>query len=201
MRFVGDSRTRTGGERPQIFSEDGVIASVGVVGPIYKGLLGWAEAGNQVSFLNSRPVGLQRSEPDYRGGLSYGRVRGPKLFSKEPGGFFELTSDAVYLSRYGQNGVFYNQTKSGYQLPPWKGFYHQPFLAANFVADVRGDYYTNFAEFGPGYRFGFIKFSRMNAYVALIRGAYTTQGRRAVNYLRGPNYWDLRLVIWYAKSF
>lgn len=201
LRFIGDTRTRTGGALPQIYSEEGVIASAGLVGRVYKNLFAWGEAGNQITFLRNRPPGLNRSTPDYRGGLSYGQVLGPKLFSKEPGGFADVTNDAVYLSRYDHNAIFFTQTKYGYQFRPWKGFSHQPFLAANVLADARGDYYNNFAEVGPGYRFGFIKFSRMNAYVALIRGAFTTQGRRAINSNRGPNYWDLRVMIWYAKSF
>lgn len=201
LRFIGDTRTRTGGVLPQIYSEDGVIVSGGLVGRVYKNLFAWGEAGNQLTFLRNRPPGLNRSTPDYRGGFSYGQVLGPKLFSKEPGLFMDVTNDAVYLSRYGHNAIFYTQTKYGYQFRPWKGFYHQPFLAANVLADARGDYYNNFVEVGPGYRFGFIKFSRMNAYVALIRGAYTTQGRRAINFSHGPNYWDLRVVIWFAKSF
>lgn len=201
VRFTGDARTTTGGPLPQILSDDGIVVGVGAVGRVYKNLWAWGEAGNAVSFLNNRPRGIQRSEPDYRGGLAFYRVWGPTLFQNEARRFVDLTFDAVYLSRFQHNAVFYTQSKTGYQLPAYRGFHHQPFVAVNVAADARGDYFSNFVEFGPGYRFGFDKLKHLHAYVAFLRGVYTTQGRRLRNTVRGPNFTEFRLVVWYSRSF
>jgi Tfp pilus assembly protein PilF len=202
MRFVGDTNTRTTGPGHQIRSDESIVFGAGLLAKVAKNMWAWGEAGNAVSFLGKdRPRGIQRSEPDYRAGLSYGRVVGPTLYSKKPGFFLDVTNDAVYLSRFAQNVLFVNQTKIGYQLPTFHGFYHQPMLATTTVADARGDYVANYVEFGPAYRFGFIKFSRVYVYAGAFRGAFTTQGRRYHNYLHRPNYTDFRLAVWYAKSF
>jgi len=200
MRMIGDSRTRTGGARPQILSDDGVVVAAGLQARLHRNVFVWGEAGNAISGLGERPRGLQRSEPDYRGGIAFAMTWGPGLFSDERGRFVETTLDFVYLSRFGHNGIAYAQTKAGYQLPKISGVFQQPFLAVNLVHDVRGDYFNHLAEFGPGYRVGLEKFKSFNVYLAALRGVYTSQGSRMQRTGR-PNYWDIRLVFWYAKSF
>jgi Flp pilus assembly protein TadD len=200
LRLEGDSRTRTGGPQPNILSAQGVVAALGVGRPLSRRIWAWAEAGNALTSLGNRPPGLQRSEPDYRGGLAFQRVWGPHLFSGETGRFVDTNVDAVYLSRFGHNAVLYAQTKTGYQLPAKGGLSHQPYLAVNLVADARGDAYNNLAEFGPGYRFAYEKWRGFHAYFVMLRGIHTIEGRRSRR--TGPaGFWDARLVLWYSKTF
>lgn len=73
-------------------------------------------------------------------------------------------------------------------------------VLVNLYGDVRRDYFNNLLEVGPGYRVGLKQFNRLNVYVAAVRGVYTTQGSRSQNAGR-PNYLDVRVVVWYSKSF
>ncbi len=200
VRMIGDSRTRTGGANPRILSDDGVVVAAGLQARLARNLYAWGEAGNAVSGLGERPRGLQRSEPDYRGGLAFAKTWGPGLFQNEPGRFVETTLDAVYLSRFGHNAIGYAQTKAGYQLPKIRGVFQQPFLAVNLVHDVRGDYFNHLLEVGPGYRVGLEKFNRFSVYLTSLRGIYTSKGSR-MQLTGRPNYVDIRLVFWYARSF
>ena len=200
MRMIGDSRTRTGGTRPQILSDDGVVVAAGLQARLARNVFAWGEAGNAISGLRERPRGLQRSEPDYRGGVAFAKTWGPSLFQDEPGRFVETTLDGVYLSRFGHNVIGYAQTKAGYQLPKIRGVFQQPFLAVNLVHDIRGDYFNHLLEVGPGYRVGLDQFKRFSVYLAALHGVYTSKGSR-MQLAGRPNYWDVRLVLWYAKSF
>ena len=123
------------------------------------------------------------------------------MFQNQAALFLETSADAVYLSRFGHNVVFYSQNKAGYQLPGRKGFRHQTFTVINLATDARGDYFNNLMELGPGYRVGFDRLKNLQVYVAFLRGVYTAQGRRLHNDLRGPNFNDIRLSLWYSHSF
>jgi tetratricopeptide (TPR) repeat protein len=187
MRLEGDSTTRTGGTNPEVLSSDGVIASLGVIRPLNGHTWLWAEAGDSYSAVT------HRTQPDYRGGVAYAKVWGAQLFGKESGRFLDTNFDAVYLSRVNHDTIAYTQTKTGYQLPPWRGLRQQVFLAANVVTDQQRNVYNNFVEAGPAYRFGVTQFKQVWAYVAFLHGVYTLPGR--------SNYNDLRLVVWWAKTF
>jgi tetratricopeptide (TPR) repeat protein len=187
LRFEGDSTTRTGGTNPVVLSSDGVTAAVGVIRPLNNYTWLWGEAGESYSAVT------HRTQPDYRGGVAYAKVWGAKLFGNETGRFFDTNFDAVFLSRVNRDTISYTQTKTGYELPPVGGLRHQLFFAVNVVADQQRDVYNNFVEAGPAYRFGFQRYKRVWAYVAYLHGVYTLPGR--------SNYNDLRLVVWWAKSF
>ncbi len=187
LRLEGDSTTRTGGTNPEVLSSDGVIAAAGVIRPLNSHTWLWAEAGESYSAVT------HRTQPDYRGGVAYAKVWGAQLFGNETGRFLDTNFDAVYLSRVNHDTIAYTQTKTGYQMPPVRGLHHQLFFAANVVADQQRSVYNNFVEAGPAYRFGFQQFKQVWAYVAYLHGVYTLPGR--------SNYNDLRLVVWWAKSF
>ncbi len=189
LRFEGDSTTRTGGTNPEVLSSDGVTAAVGAIRAVNQSMWLWAEGGESYSAVT------HRTQPDYRGGLAFARVWGAKLFNDEPGAFFDANFDAVWLSRVNRDTISYTQTKTGYELPPVKalGLRQQFFFAANVVADQQRSVYNNLVEAGPAYRFGFTPFKQAWAYVAYLHGVYTLPGR--------SDYNDLRLVVWWAKSF
>ena len=187
MRFEGDSTTRTGGTNPVVLSSDGVTAAVGAIRPLNSHTWLWGEAGESYSAVT------HRTQPDYRGGVAYAKVWGAQLFGGETGRFFDTNFDAVFLSRVNRDTIAYMQTKTGYQLPSAGGLRHQLFFAANVVTDQQRSLYNNFVEVGPAYRFGFTQFKQVWAYVGYLHGVYTLPGR--------SNYNDLRLVVWWAKSF
>ena len=187
MRFEGDSTTRTGGTNPVVLSSDGVTAAVGAIRPLNSHTWLWGEAGESYSAVT------HRTQPDYRGGVAYAKVWGAQLFGGETGRFFDTNLDAVFLSRVNRDTIAYMQTKTGYQLPSAGGLRHQLFFAANVVTDQQRSLYNNFVEVGPAYRFGFTQFKQVWAYVGYLHGVYTLPGR--------SNYNDLRLVVWWAKSF
>jgi tetratricopeptide (TPR) repeat protein len=187
MRFEGDSRSRTGGTNPEVLSADGGVAAAGAIATLTNHVWLWGEAGNALSAVTAP------SHPDYRGGLGYAQVWGAGLFGDSTGRFLDTTFDAVYFSRLSNDVIAYSQTKTGYQLPALGGLHHQVFLASNVVTDRDRSVFNNFVEFGPGYRFGWKRFPHTYAYVAWLHGVYTLPGK--------SNYNDLRLVIWWAKSF
>jgi tetratricopeptide (TPR) repeat protein len=187
FRFEGDTRSRTGGTNPLVLSADGGIAAVGLIGRITPHTWAWGEAGNALSAV-ARP-----SQPDYRGGLAYARTWGARLFSDASGKFFDTNTDAVYFSRLNRDAILYTQTKTGYQFPGWHRWHHQAFFMANVVTDRNRDVYNNFVEMGPAYRFGHTRFAHVWAYAAWLRGVYMLPGKASYN--------DLRLVIWWAKTF
>jgi tetratricopeptide (TPR) repeat protein len=187
LRFEVDSTTRTGGANPLVLSADGVVASVGIIRAVNSHTWLWAEAGNALS------EATRSSQPDYRGGLAFTDVWGARLFGNQGGRFFDTNFDTVYLSRVNRDTIGYLQTKTGYQLPRWRGWRHQAFFAANVVADRQRNVYNNFVEAGPAYRFALTRYKQVWAYAAYLHGVYTLPGK--------SNYNDLRLVVWWAKSF
>ena len=98
------------------------------------------------------------------------------------------------MSRFHQDGLFYVQNRIGFT--PWRGnFRAQIYWNANATADVRREYWANFAETGPGVRL------RVNSMPNLplvsfnfLRGAYTINRDNP----RGPNFYDFRIGLWYA---
>ena len=198
LRFIGDVRGSSLratplGISPQYFSESSVILGVGVRTVQKHGVMAWAEAGTAVRYLNRKDLPLAVS--DYRGGVSVAHAwRGPVAHS-----FVETNNDAVYISRFQNNGILYSQNRIGYQLlgEDALGTRIAFYWNLNATVDVRRLYWANFAETGPGIRF---------RVVGMPPGLLFT-----ANYLRGanlvnlgnpgrPNYYDLRLGFWYAIS-
>ena len=97
----------------------------------------------------------------------------------------------MFVSRFCNDTVLYSQNRAGYTLAKRLQFYAN----ANVTADVHGEYWANFFEFGPGVRFRFPGLPESLAFsVNLLRGAYT---RNAGN-PRGPDFVDVRAGFWYA---
>jgi hypothetical protein len=65
----------------------------------------------------------------------------------------------------------------------------------NATVDSRGEYWANYVETGPGVKLRVENLPLVFSASAL-RGMYlVTQGNP-----RGPNYYDLRIGVWYAIS-
>ena len=190
VRFVGDERRNTGGVSPQNLSESAFIAGAGVATQTWRGATGWFEAGMSTSYLNG-----SRSA-DYRGGLSYSRTIGKSLLAERSGWFIEMVADSVYISRFDNDLLNYSQSKIGFTSTMGL-FKVQTFWSNNLTFDVKQQYWANFVETGPGFRFHPPHTPPSLAItVGGVRGVYL---RNEGNPWR-PNYFDFRAGIWYALT-
>ncbi len=193
-RIVGDTRQTTGGALPQYLSESSFIFGVGVATRYWHGVMGWAEAGEAVSYLGRHP-GVGLAMPDYRGGVSFARGWGHSIRSEKPVLFFETNADGVFVSRFGNDFLTYSQNRAGFTPRHIAGLETQIFINANFTMDDKRQGWANFVEAGPGIRFRWpwmppsLMFS-----VNVTHGAYTIPQ----DGVRKPNFNDIRAGFWYA---
>ncbi len=198
MRFDGDVRSGlpTQAAAPQYFSTNSLIFGAGVSTKAWHRLTGWAEAGEGVKYL----PGMQTTGtavPDYRGGLNYAKGFGKLLGSRVPGLFYETTADAVYVSRFDKDWLFYSQHRAGRTFLGWDRTSAQLLLNVNYTRDVKNQYWANTIELGPGIKLHF-RWMPPNVYLAtdFLRGAYTNNQDNP----RKPNYNDVRVGFWYAMT-
>jgi len=188
MRFIGDARRSTGGVLPQSLSESAFIVGAGVATRQWRGLMAWAEAGKAFSYLNGNRW------PDYRGGLNYARTLGKSIAAERSGRFFETTADSVFISHFDNDLITYSQNRAGY-TNVFTGATVQPFWNANVTFDLKHQYWANFIETGPGIRFRMDWMPKSaNVTFSALRGVYLINDGNP----RRPNYFDLRLGLWYA---
>jgi hypothetical protein len=155
--------------------------------------MAWGEAGSAVSYLDRRPQ-VGRMVADYRGGASFGKGFGHPMGGDEPGWFFEINADALYVSRFEHDFLMYGQTRIGLSPPRMGSFETQLLWNNNLVRDARNLDWANFAETGPGVRFRWQWMPRPLVFsVSGLRGAYLVP-----QYYRRPNFFDLRAGFWYA---
>jgi Flp pilus assembly protein TadD len=202
VRFVGDTRgtvgPTTGGAIPQYLSESSFILGVGVATLPWRGITGWFEAGEAVKYLPSR-TDVGAMIPDYRGGVSYARGFG-HLMNRSHGLFLETNDDAVFISRFQDDMLYYSQNRAGYTFASAEGLgglQAQLYWNGNATADRLHQYWANYVETGPGLRFRFRDFPKSLLFsVNFLRGAYTINQDNP----RRPNFFDLQVGIWYAFS-
>jgi Flp pilus assembly protein TadD len=199
VRFIGDTRQTigpTGGNAtPQYLSESSVIFGVGMATVPWRGITGWFEAGEAVNYIPDR-TGVGAAIPDYRGGVSYAKGWG-HLLSGGKGFFSETNDDAVFVSRFQDDMIYSSQNRSGYTFAPREGFggpQAQIYWNSNIDADRLHQYWANFGEMGPGMRFRFHDLPKALFSVNFTRGVYTIN----LDNPRRPNFFDLRVGVWYA---
>jgi Flp pilus assembly protein TadD len=201
VRFIGDTRQTigpaSGNGTPQYLSESSFIFGAGVATVPWRGMTGWLEAGEAVKYIPSR-TDTGAALPDYRGGISYAKGFG-HLLSGSKGLFSETNDDAVFVSRFQNDMLYYSQNRSGYTFASSEvlgGLQTQFYWNANVTADRLHQYWANFVETGPGFRFRFHDFPQALFSVNFVRGAYTIN----LDNPRRPNFFDLRVGLWYAFS-
>jgi Flp pilus assembly protein TadD len=199
IRLDGDARgalgPTVGNPAPQYLSESSFIFGVGVATLPWRGITGWFEAGEATNYLPSR-TNEGTMIPDYRGGISYAKGFG-HLMTSSKGLFFETNDDAVFVSRFQDDMLYYSQNRSGYTFATTEGFggfQPQLYWNANVNADRLHQYWANTVETGPGFRFRFHDLPRALFSVNFVRGAYTIN----LDNPRRPNYFDFRIGLWYA---
>jgi Flp pilus assembly protein TadD len=202
VRFIGDTRETigptVGNAYPQYLSESSFIVGVGAATLPWRGITSWVEAGEAVKYIPSR-ADVGAMIPDYRGGISYSKGFGHLLGSSK-GLFFESNDDAVFVSRFQNDMLYYSQNRAGYTFAPSEGFgglQEQLYWNGNATADRLHQYWANDVETGPGLRFRFRDLPKSLLFsVNFLRGAYTVN----LDNPRRPNYFDLRVGVWYAFS-
>jgi hypothetical protein len=195
-RFVGDTKGTIEQPYPQYLSETAFIFGTGIATRVYKGLMGWAEAGLAVSYLN-RSDQTSRTRPDYRAGASYSRGWGRLLGSKSAGLFWENHEDAVWVSRFDNTVLFYSQNKLGITFPLGEQAAIQLYWNGNLTVDTKRQYWANFADTGPGIRMRAPGMPPgMYLSIDLLRGAHLINEGNP----RRPNYTDVRAGVWYALT-
>lgn len=197
-RFTGDMKSSVDPHElgSQYLSESSFIFGVGASTRTWHHITGWVEAGESMNYLPWRTdEGI--ATPDYRGGAFFSKGFGELLGSRISGNFYETTADAIYVSRFDKDWMFYSQHRAGrtYHLGDGKTF--QLLMNANMVRDVKQQYWANAFEFGPGIKFH-PTWLPPNLYFSadFLRGVYLDNLYNP----RRPNYYDVRLSFWYAKT-
>jgi hypothetical protein len=195
-RIIGDTRGETsirGFTSPQYLSESSVIVGIGLATSSWRGLSGWAEAGQAIRFLQRNDVG--RSIPDYRGGLNFSRSFGKNLGAEGSGLFAETLNDGIFVSRFNNNLLLYSQNHFGYTLPQLGPMQLQLFWNGNVTKDYKGEGWANFVEQGPGFKLHVEGMPKSLALtVSALKGTYLQRGANP----NGPHFTDLRAGLWYA---
>lgn len=194
-RFMGDLKSGlpTHVIDPQYLSESSFIFGGGVSTRTWHHLTGWAEAGEAVRYLPGR-TDIGTATPDYRGGLDFAKGFGHLLGSRS-GLFYETTVDAVYVSRFDKDWLFYWQNRSGRTFQIGEKSSLQTLFNLNYVRDSKNQYWANTVEMGPGIKLH-LSWMPPTMYFAtdLLRGVYTDNRYNP----RRPNYNDVRVSLWYA---
>jgi Tfp pilus assembly protein PilF len=201
-RFIGDARGAVdarAGLGPQYLSERSLILAAGAATIPWRGLTGWFEAGEAFRYRTTA-TDTGRIVPDYRGGLSFSKGFGGMLASGAHGRFAETNVDGVFVSRFGNDLLLYAQARAGYTLRSaegMKGFHGQFLWNFNITADAESQYWANFAEMGPGFKFRFEQLPASLLFsVNVLHGVYLVNEGNP----RRPNYNELRVGVWYAFS-
>ncbi len=197
-RFIGDLKSGlpTRVIDPQYLSESSFIFGAGASSKSWHHLTGWVEAGEAVKYLPGRQD-IGTAIPDYRGGLNFAKGFGQLLGSRSPGLFYETTGDAIYVSRFDKDWLFYSQHRAGRTFSIGEKESFQALFNVNYVRDMKNQYWANTVEMGPGIKVH-LAWMPANVYFAtdLLRGVYTNNMYNP----RRPNYNDVRISFWYAKT-
>jgi tetratricopeptide (TPR) repeat protein len=196
MRFLGDLKSSLPAYTidGQYLSESSFIFGLGASSRTWHHLTGWAEAGEAIKYLpGRRDIGA--AIPDYRGGMNFAKGFGQLMGSSKSGYYYETTADAIYVSRFDKDWMFYSQQRGGRTIQLRGSNKLQALFNVNLLHDLKNQYWANTLEFGPGVRFH-ASWMPPNAYFSadFLRGVYTENKYNP----RGPNYNDIRVSFWYA---
>lgn len=200
IRFIGDSAgaVDVANLGPQYLSERSVIVAAGLATKAWHGATGWFEAGEMLRYSPSASD-PSRFDPDYRGGVSFGRGIGNPLARGRSGFFADTTDDGIFVSRFDRDTLLYSQNRTGYTLRATEraAIHAQLFWNFNATVDAKSQYWANYVETGPGLKFRFEQWHvPLQFSISALRGAYLiNQGNP-----RGPNFNDIRAGVWYAWS-
>ena len=107
----------------------------------------------------------------------------------------DTTADALFMSRFQNDGLLYLQNRAGYARRAG-GWELQAYANVNATADAKRQYWANFVEIGPGIRIRPPRPDLPVISVGFLRGVYTVNESNP----RRPNFYDVRIGLWYALS-
>ena len=107
----------------QYLSESSFILGGGIRTVPWHGITGWFEAGSAISYVSGHML------PDYRGGLSALWHKLPE----EAGWFADTSLDALFMSRFNNDFLAYDQSRFGYAV----SHHIQLYWNANFTLDAQ----------------------------------------------------------------
>ena len=131
---------------------------------------------------------------DYRGGVSWSKTIGASIAAEHEGWFLETLADSVFISRFSNDLLNYSQNRVGFTSMLGR-LKTQTFWSNNVTFDVKRQYWANFVETGPGFRFhppGAP--AALTITVGVVRGVYLMNRDNP----RRPNFNDFRAGVWYA---
>ena len=201
-RYARDYRTHDGQAEPQYLSESSFIFGAGVATLPWRGITGWFEAGEAVNYLPSR-TDVGTMIPDYRGGISYAKGFG-HLLNSSKGLFSETNDDAVFVSRFQDDMIYYSQNRSGYTFASSGRF--RRFASRSSIGTPMsprtGCMNTGLTtvETGPGLRFRFRDLPKSLLFSVNFRARrlHDQPGQSAPSQLLRPSNWNLVCI--YALS-
>ncbi|MFL6351893.1 MAG: tetratricopeptide repeat protein [Bryobacteraceae bacterium] len=195
IRFDGDVRSGLPvAVAPTYLSENAFILGAGVSSRTWHHVTAWAEAGEALSYLpGRRDVGT--AIPDYRGGINVTKGFGSLLGGHTQGYFYETTADGVYVSRFNKDTLVYLQQRGGRTFRTWGNTFAQALFNVNVTQDFKRQYWADTIEMGPGVKLH-MPWMPPNVYLStdFLRGVYTNN----ISNPRRPNYYDVRISLWYA---
>lgn len=183
---------------PGYLSETAFITAVGVSSKQWHHFTAWGEAGEAVKYL---PGARDFLTPDYRGGLDFVKGFGGLLGSGNWGLFYETTDDAVYVSRFDKDWLFYSQHRVGRTFQAWGHTSAQISLNANYSRDLKSEYWANSVETGPGLK-AHLQWMPKNLFwtTDFLLGFYLAGPQIDKDYQQHYRYTDLRLGFSYAVT-
>ncbi len=189
-RLVGDLGTGA----PRGLSERAVVAAVGLATPRRRGWMAWGEAGESWQYFASQQ-GVATLKPDYRAGANFARSFGTANLDTEGGPFATSTFDAVYLSRFNNDTIFYSQNRFGLHL---SNSPVQIYWNLNLTGDLQRTDWANYFELGPGLRWRPPSLPK-----SLYLFADAVYGRRLLqgDGVTPRRYFDIRAGVWYAFTY
>jgi tetratricopeptide (TPR) repeat protein len=200
-RFIGDLgrsnglfRGPAGQATPQALSENAVVGAVGVATPRKHGLMAWGEAGGSWQYF-AQKNNTATIQSDYRGGVNFARGFGAANLGSEGGWFATTTADGVFLSRFGNNTLFYGQNRVGYHAPNAP---LQFYVNLNLTTDIQRMDWANYYEIGPGVRWRAPGMpNALYLFADFVYGRHMLKG----DGLRTRRYADFRAGVWYAFTY
>jgi tetratricopeptide (TPR) repeat protein len=204
VRLTRDSRS-TGGSAPQIYSDNSVVASVGLKArPFKSGLTVYGEAGIATNLLRSA-LSTYRSRSDYRAGIYYSREWGNQGEAAGASMPFKLIGDvyfdASYYSRFRNNVIGYAQARPGVRFFQWNKSSVDAYARLAAVKDTGRDFYNNIGEGGAGFRFTPYRPLGVSVSAEYVRGVYFGIQRPGEPNPYGSHYNDFRLMITLGKYY
>lgn len=189
IRFAGDSRLNIGSAvLPEYLAENALIVAAGLHTQTWHGLTGWLEAGSSMSYTTGHKL------PDYRGGVSAARAAGHPLSGEGTGWFADTSLDAVFVSRFGNDTLFYDESRAGYTAG-LSSLRVQFYSISDLTLDTQRQYWANIIATGGGIRLHAAWMPPPMYFTgALLRGAYLPSNP----FPHPATYNDVRAGFWYA---